>query len=218
MEYLNFLQEVPLFSGLCPDQLQELLDELRAQTCAYASETTVLHTGEITERFGILLTGTLSIIQEGFEGNQTLVAQITPGNIFAEAFACTRKPLTVTVQAGAAEAKILWIYYADLFIPHGRLDAVCRQVSRRLAESFAEKNLFLNGRIEHMAKRSLREKVLSYLSGQSVSAGSRSFLIPLNRQQMADYLAVDRSALSAALGKLRDEGVLRFSKNHFTLL
>ncbi len=218
MKYLDFLKNVPLFSGLSPAELQALLETLRVERAAFAAGETLLRTGEIIDRFGILLAGRVEIVKEDFEGNQTLVAQITPGHIFAEAFACSRAPLTVTVQAGRSGAEVLWLSYADLFAPHGELDAVCRQIGQRLLESFASKNLFLTGRIEHLAKRSLREKVLSYLSGQATAAGSRSFDIPLDRRQMADYLAADRSALSAVLGKLQEEGVLQFWKNHFTLL
>ena len=86
-----------------------------------------------------------------------------------------------------------------------------------LVSSFAQKNIFLTGRIEHLSKRTLREKVLSYLSEQAHLCGTRSFVIPLDRQGLADYLAADRSALSAVLSKLRDEGILDFRKNDFTL-
>ena len=76
----------------------------------------------------------------------------------------------------------------------------------------------LTGKMRHMARPTTREKLLSYLSAQAARAGGPEFDIPLDRQQLADYLAVDRSAMSAVLGKLRDEGVLEFRKNHFRLL
>jgi CRP-like cAMP-binding protein len=217
MKYLDFLQTVPLFSGISADELQALLSETNAQFRSYAVGETILFTGATTERFGILTSGKIQIVKEDFDGNQTLVAQLTPGHIFAEAFACTQKPLTVAVQA-ETPAEILWMGYTALCLPSGGQSTVRQQVVRRLTESFAAKNLFLQERIGHLAKRSLREKALSYLSEQAVKTGSRSFTIPFDRRQMADYLAADRSALSAVLGKLRKEGVLRFHKNHFTFL
>ena len=86
-----------------------------------------------------------------------------------------------------------------------------------LVQILARRNIFLTGRIEHLSKRTLREKVLSYLSEQAMMKGCDTFCIPFNRQEFADYLAADRSALSAVLGKLRQEGVLEFQKNRFTL-
>ena len=100
MKYLDFLENVPLFAGLSPTDLQALLETLRVEREAFAAGEILLRTGEVIDRFGILLAGRVEIVKENFEGNQTLVAQITPGHIFAEAFACSRAPLTVTVQAG----------------------------------------------------------------------------------------------------------------------
>ena len=94
----------------------------------------------------------------------------------------------------------------------------CGQLTRNLTALLAEKNLTLTRKMRHMARRTTREKLLSYLSAQALRSGGPEFDIPMDRQQLADYLAVDRSAMSAALGKLRDEGVLEFRKNHFRLL
>ena len=73
-------------------------------------------------------------------------------------------------------------------------------------------------KVEHMSQRTLRDKVLSYLSSQAMITGSREFTIPYNRQQLAEYLSVDRSALSSELGKMKKEGILEFRKNWFRLL
>ena len=88
---------------------------------------------------------------------------------------------------------------------------------KNMVKILANKNIFLNARIGHLSKRTLKEKVLSYLTGQARQHNSRSFTIPFNRQKMADYLAADRSALSAVLGKLKNEGILDFEKNRFTI-
>ena len=129
------------------------------------------------------------------------------GEVFAESYALAGEPLEVSVLAdGDGEA---------LFLDAGRLT---ERLSANLLALLAEKNLTLTGKMRHMAKPTTREKLLSYLSAQAARAGGPEFDIPLDRQQLADYLAVDRSAMSAVLGRLREEGVLEFRKNHFRLL
>ena len=118
--------------------------------------------------------------------------------------------LTVSVQA-ALPSRILWLDSGQLTQP-GLV-----RVQQNLLRLLAQKNVFLTGRIEHLSKRSLREKLLSYLSEQAFQADSLEFSIPFNRQELADFLAVDRSALSAVLSGLQKEGILKYHKNHFSL-
>ena len=92
------------------------------------------------------------------------------------------------------------------------------QLIRNLLSSMAQKNFFLNEKLSHVTQRTIRQKLLAYLSSEAARLGSRSFSIPYDRQQLADYLAVDRSALSAELSRLRRDGLLRCHKNNFTLL
>jgi CRP-like cAMP-binding protein len=80
------------------------------------------------------------------------------------------------------------------------------------------KNLELMKKINHITKRSTREKLLSYLSAEAKKQGSKSFLIPFDRQQLADYLCVERSAMSSELSKMRSEGLLEYQKSFFTLI
>ena len=154
-----------------------------------------------------MLEGGVHIIREDFWGNRSIVGLAGPGEIFAESYALAGKPLAVSVLA-ATDGRAL-------FLDAGHLS---ERLSANLLALLAEKNLMLTEKMRHMARRTTREKLLSYLSAQALRAGTAEFDIPLDRQQLADFLAVDRSAMSAALGKLRDEGVLEFRKNHFRLL
>ena len=141
------------------------------------------------------------------------LAAVEPGDLFAEAFACAGVPLTVRVE-GAQDGEGVFLPPEHLMDPPpggGELPG-------RLLGLMARKNLMLNRKIGHLSQRTTRAKVLSYLSHQAEAAGSSSFTIPLDRQELADYLSVDRSALSAQLGQLRREGVLDFSRSRFTLL
>lgn len=209
-QYLEILQKCALFAGVPEAELPGLLAAAGAQIRRYGAETVLLQAGETAGRFGIVLAGAAQLWKEDYQGNRALLARLEPGEPFAEVFACLGTPLTVTAEA-AGETAVLWLPYVSIASRGG-------QLCENLLRSFAAKNLFLTGRIEHLSKRTLRQKALSYLSEQSLRAGSRSFRIPLNRQELADYLAADRSALSAVLSALRREGVLTFHKNRFTLL
>lgn len=215
-KFLPLLETVPLLAGLEAEQLADLPRALDARVQAFARGEIVLHVGDAIRALGVVLSGRLEISQEDYHGNAVLLAGLSAGELFAESFACTERHSTVQVRA-AENAQVLWLSFACLRAPSPTDALLCARVSANLTEMLARKNIFLTGRIAHISKRTLCEKVLSYLYEVSAQAGSRSFTIPFDRRQLAEYLAADRSALSAVLGRLRDEGVLTFHKNHFTL-
>ena len=196
-----------LFRDIPAGELPTLLDRAAAREVRFARGELLLHRGETPRSLGLVLEGGVHIIREDFWGNRSIVGLAGPGEIFAESYALAGKPLAVSVLA-ATDGRAL-------FLDAGHLS---QRLSANLLALLAEKNLMLTEKMRHMARRTTREKLLSYLSAQALRAGTAEFDIPLDRQQLADFLAVDRSAMSAALGKLRDEGVLEFRKNHFRLL
>ena len=201
------ISALPLFRGIAAGELPALLDRSSAREVRFAKGELLLHRGETPRSLGLVLEGGVHIIREDFWGNRSIVGLAGPGEIFAESYALAGKPLAVSVLA-ATDGRAL-------FLDAGHLS---QRLSANLLALLAEKNLMLTEKMRHMARRTTREKLLSYLSAQALRAGTAEFDIPLDRQQLADFLAVDRSAMSAALGKLRDEGVLTFRKNHFRLL
>ena len=201
------ISALPLFRGIAAGELPALLDRSSAREVRFAKGELLLHRGETPRSLGLVLEGGVHIIREDFWGNRSIVGLAGPGEIFAESYALAGKPLAVSVLA-AADGRAL-------FLDAGHLS---QRLSANLLALLAEKNLMLTEKMRHMARRTTREKLLSYLSAQALRAGTAEFDIPLDRQQLADFLAVDRSAMSAALGRLRDEGALEFRKNHFRLL
>lgn len=202
------ISALPLFRGVPAEELPALLARTSARTCAFQKGELLLRRGDVTRRLGLVLEGSVHIIREDFWGNRSIVGLAGPGEVFAESYALAGEPLEVSVLAAAPGAALF--LEAD-----GLTDA---RLTANLLHLLARKNLMLTRKMRHMARRTTRDKLLSYLSAQALAAGSSEFDIPMDRQQLADYLAVDRSAMSAALGKLRDEGVLTFRKNHFRLL
>lgn len=216
-KYLELLSEIPIFKNVNRNNIQNILNTINFAVKQYSRGEFIFHTGEKTKKFGIILEGQGEIIKEDFRGNNTLLAILLKGDLFAEAFACAQMPLTVSVKA-STKIIILWIDYRILTDASVLYKEEYSIITSNLNRILAMKNVFLTDRIDHLSRRTLREKVLSYLSEQSVKTGSRTFKIPFNRQGLADYLAADRSALSYVLCKLRDENIIKFHKNEFTLL
>lgn len=197
-----------LFQGVPAEELPALLARAAAGEVRFQKGDLLLHRGGETRRMGLVLEGTVHIIREDFWGSRSIVGLAGPGEVFAESYALAGEPLEVSVLAATSGAALF-------------LEADCladSRLSANLLHLLAQKNLMLTRKMRHMARRTTRDKLMSYLSAQALRAGSSEFDIPMDRQQLADFLAVDRSAMSAALGKLRDEGVLTFRKNHFSLL
>ena len=213
---INLFQSCSLFKDISENNMDKILFCLNAKKKQYKKQETVVSFGSKSSLFGVLLSGAIEIHQEDFQGNITIVAQISPGQLFGEAFACAAVPLPVTVQASESST-VLWLDYDRLLSPCQHVCDFHTAVIKNMMKILANKNIFLNARIGHLAKRTLREKVLSYLTEQSRRHGCDSFTIPFNRQKMADYLAADRSALSSVLSKLKSEGIIDFQKNKFTI-
>ena len=218
-KYNEILESVPLFRGISEGERQQMLDCLRAQQQRFAAGAVILLAGDPADRVGVLLEGRAQVIREEFSGSRTILTGLNPGNLFAEAFACAsgeHKTLPVTVLA-VAESVVLWMDYRKILRACPAGCAFHHRLVENMLAVVADKNLMLNRRIGHLSKRSTREKLLSYLSEQAALHGSAAFSIPFDRQQPADYLCVERSAMSAVLSKLREEGVLEVERNRFRL-
>jgi CRP-like cAMP-binding protein len=212
------LTACPLFSQIEPHQLQQLLNCLGAVRRRYPKGGVVLSMGEPVSDVGIVIEGGVHVVQEDFWGNRTLVSGVGPGGLFAEAFSCTGTPhLPVSVIA-AEPLEVLFIDYRR--IQH-QCPAGCGfhgQLIRNMLSVLAHKNQTLTRKLWHVTRRTTRQKLLSYLSAVATEQNSDQITIPFNRQDLADYLAVDRSAMSSELARMQNEGILRYHRNHFTLL
>lgn len=215
--YLETLKTVPLFRGLCDAEILAVLGCMQVSPHRYSKGAYILHTGQEEYRAGILLEGEAQIAMEDAAGNRHILAGVTPGQLFAEAYACAELPmLPVNVRA----LRDCTVAFMDVRRIAGSCDNACAfhaRLMRNLLSILAQKNIQLNRNIRHLSRRTTREKLLSYLEEQALLCQSRRFAIPLDRQGLADLLCVDRSAMSAELSKLRAEGALDYCKNEFVL-
>ena len=180
------LTRVPLFAGIERADLPGLLGCVGAREREFQKGEVLLHRGDRTDSLGLVLCGTVQVIREDFWGSRSVVGLVEAGEIFAESYALAGQPLEVSVQAVSAGQV--------LFLNAGKMVSGCAQVcgfherlSRNLLSLLARKNLMLTEKMRHMARKTTREKLLSYLSAQAVRAGSPEFEIPMDRQQLADF-------------------------------
>ncbi len=217
MDYDHFLFHSALFCGISDQEARTMMRCLRFYARRYQKEETIFHAGDRTECFGLVLFGSVRLENSDVLGNTFLLDRVRPGQSFAEAYACAGGvPLMIDVIA-AEPSEILFLNSKRILDPCSPACACHSRLIRNLLCMTARKNLNLTRKIAHCAPKTIRERVLSYLSDQSILHGSRQFEIPFNRQQLADYLSVDRSALSKELGSMKRDGLLDFKKNRFSL-
>ncbi|WP_040195657.1 Crp/Fnr family transcriptional regulator [Candidatus Soleaferrea massiliensis] len=217
-EYLPVISSSRLFSGITETEALSMLECLSARTAYYEKNEQILRFGDAVDTVGMVLSGSIHVSKEDFWGNRNILTVAGPGELFAETYACVPDALLSVSVTAAVPAEVLFLDVRRVLTTCSSSCVFHARLIRNLLSVMAAKNLAMNEKMTHMSRRTTREKLLSYLSAQSLRQGSPVFDIPYNRQQLADYLSVDRSAMSNELCKLRDEGVLRFERNHFTLL
>ena len=215
---MKSIQQSSLFQGVTDQELAAILNCLSACKASFDKGALILCSGETVSSIYMVLSGSVHLIKEDHWGNRHILSKICPGQIFAESFACAQgQPLTVS----AVAAERTTVLQLDIHPILHTCSSACpfhTRIVRNLVKIMAQKNLAFNEKITHLAQHTTREKLLSYLSAEAERQGCTTFTIMFNRQQLADYLSIDRSAMWRELCKLRDAGLLQFEKNHFTLL
>lgn len=214
---VDFLTRTALFNGATPDEVRSMLSCLGAETRTFQKGSYLCRQGDIAAALGLVLAGSVRIESGDVWGNVSVLAQVGRGQVFAETYAALpEEPLMVDVVA-AEDVDVLFLNVARIMRTCSSSCAHHQTVVSNLLRIFAHKNLGLSRRVFLVAPKTIRGKLLSYLSFQAMRAGSDAFDIPFNRQQLADYLGVDRSALSAEIGRMQREGILESRRSHFLL-
>ena len=215
--FLPIIRSSQLFSGISEDELANILSCLKAEKRTFPKETFLLRAGDTAESIGLVLSGSVLIIQEDIWGNRNILSKAGPGQTFAAAFACAPgSVLNVSVLAQTPVTAIFLNVKCILNICPSSCTHHSRIVRNLLGE-LAKKNLRFGEKLTHMGQRTTRAKLMSYFSAEAKRLGKYEFDIPFSRQQLADYLAVERSGLSVELGKMKKDGLLDFHKSHFIL-
>lgn len=207
-----------LFRGMEPSDINEMLGCLLAKERTYKKGEIIFPEGSPTEQIGVVLTGRVVIELGDVWGNNSVLSSIGPGGVFAEAYACVPgEPLMVNVTA-AEDTEALLLNIKRVLEPCSKVCPYHVRLVRNLLALCAGKNLQLSRRVLHTGPKSIRKRLLSFFSECIKRTGSYSFDIPYNRQQLADYLSVERSALSNELSIMQRDGLIRYEKNHFDVM
>lgn len=208
----------PLFQGIGEKDLPKLLECLGASRKTFLKNAAVFSAGAPVEYTGVLLHGGAQVVYEDVFGNRSILGELKAGELFGEAFAFAgleQLPVSVFTQK---ESEILFLDARRILRTCASPCGFHRLLVENMVRILAMKNVTLNNKIRYLSMRSTREKLLAYLSDQAVAAGGTTFTIPFDRQELADFLCVDRSAMCAQLSRLKQEGFLDYKRSQFRLL
>ena len=217
-KYIPILKRTRLFAGVGDSEIESLLSCLGARIKTYKKGEYVFRQGEHISDITVLLDGKLHIQKDDFWGNRSILGEIIVGEMFGEAYATKDSGALLNDVVAIEDSKVIFFDVKRILTTCSSSCRFHAIVVQNLFFAISEKNRKLVGKLGILSKRTTREKLISYLSEQAKKQNSGSFEIPFNRQQLADFLSVDRSAMSNELCKMRDEGLLEFYKNRFKLL
>lgn len=215
---LSGLARCFLFQGIGKEEQEQLLVCMEGIEKECGKQEILLREEEPAGHIGIVLEGCVQVVEEDVWGNRSILEQIEEGGLYGAAFACAgikKSPVSVVA---VTPVRILQIKIEKVMHVCPNACPCHQQVIQNLVYLLARKNVALSEKIQHISKRSTREKLLAYLADEIKKTGRKHFQIPFSRQELADYLCVDRSAMSAELGKLKREGIIEFQKNEFWVL
>ena len=217
-KYVSVLKRTQLFSGVGDAEIVSMLSCLGAKLFTYKKGEYVLRQGEHLNDITVLVEGNLHIQKDDYWGNRSILGQIAVGEMFGEAYVAPESGALLNDVVAVEDSAVMFFDVKKIITT---CSSACRfhaTVVQNLFFAISEKNRKLVQKLGHMSKRSTREKLISYLSEEAKRQNCSYVTIPYNRQQLADFLSVDRSAMSNELCKMRDEGLLEFNKNSFRLL
>ncbi len=217
-KYFEILRNCPLFDDIVDEHIIDMMGCLGARVESYRKKETIISEGEPAKNIGIVLSGKAQIIRIDYFGNRSIVANIEVSELFGESFACAGVDKIPVDVIASEDCEIMLVDCRKIISSCSNACIFHNKMIFNLLKIVAMKNLIFNQKSEVTSKRTTREKLMAYLMLQAKKNNSSSFSIPYDRQELADYLEVDRSGLSAEISKMRNEGIIECRKNKFKLL
>lgn len=217
-KYFNILSSSALFSRISSDELSSLLNCLQARVVKAEKGMPVFLEGDPAGFIGLVLEGAVQIVRDDYYGTRSVLSHAEPGELFAETFACSNLETMPVSGYALVSSKIMLLSCRKMMTVCSNACRFHNQIVKNLLQVMAQKNVELSRKIQFMSQKTTQEKLMAYLSDQAKKAGSGEFTIPFDRQALADYLGVERSAMSAELSKMQKAGILETTGSHFVLL
>jgi len=217
-EYDKLLENVELFKGIKSRELHAMLTCVGASMKKFPHDAVVLNAGDEASHIGIVLSGEIHILKDDAFGHRNIIGGLMPGDIFGEAFVCAgikESPVSITA---VTEAEVLFLDYERAFTTCSNTCSFHVMLIQNMMKLLAQKNLFLNQKIDYLSIKNLRARIAAYLLSESERQKSDMVSIPFNRNDMADFLGANRSALSRELSRMRDDGLIEYWKNSFKII
>ena len=216
--YDSILKTCPLFVHIEAEELESMLQCLNTKVRKISKNQAIFMEGDPADFVGIVLKGAVQITRQDYYGNRSIVATVGERELFGETFACAGvEKMPVSVHA-TVDSEVMLINCKKILKTCRNACPFHRILVENLLSIVARKNLYLNQKIEILAKRSTKEKLMAYLLQEARRQGKDAFVIPYDRQGLADYLGVERSAMSAEISKMRKEGILECHRSYFRLI
>lgn len=212
---IGMLGKTVLFRGMSNKEIISALKELSAFEKTYLRDEAILHAGDTTDIMGLVLEGSVRIESNDIWGNRTILSHVGPGQVFAETYAMLEDETLLVDAVANQNCRVLMLDVSKLRSPAMVTAEWESQLISNILNLSMRKNLMLSGRSFHTSPKTIRGRVMSYLSSMSIQEGADEFDIPFDRQQLADYLNTERTALSKELAKMQRDGIISFRKNHF---
>ncbi len=217
MENLEFLKKLPIFFDLNDKEITSILIFFNCFEKSFQKNEFIFEIDKKIDKIGIIILGEINIIKEDFWGNRNILNKFKSGEIFGEVFALSKSSSNIMVEA-SQDCKILFLDLKNFSINSEKNSEEIIKFLTNIFKISLKKNILFTKKLEHISKKSIREKIISYLSTEAQKNKTNSFLIKFDRQELADYLFVERSALSRELSSMKKEGLIDYKKNHFTLI
>ncbi|MDD6643700.1 MAG: Crp/Fnr family transcriptional regulator [Firmicutes bacterium] len=215
--YYEIFSKCPLFAGISQKEMGEMLGCLNGKITGIAKGDPVFLEGDSARYMGVVLSGAIQVVRDDYYGNRSVLIVLSPGGLFGETFACAGLEALPVSAIALQNSTVLLLDCRRVLTGCTHACPFHSRLISNLLQVIAQKNLTLTQKIRYMSQKTTREKLMEFLLDQAKEQGNSEFVIPYDRQALADYLGVERSAMSAEIGKLRKEGLLESSGSHFRL-
>ncbi|KIR01439.1 cyclic nucleotide-binding protein [Lachnospiraceae bacterium TWA4] len=216
-KYLPVLQHSAFFSDIEGESLLAMLGCLSIHVVSYKQHEYAFHQGDSIKKIGLVLTGALQLEREDLDGNRTILDKLLPGASFGEAIVCSRQSVLPNSVVARSDCEVMYMDYDKILHTCSNSCSFHNHLIENMIAVLARRNVYLTNKLDFLSRRSTREKLLAYLRSEQITQQTNPITIHFTRQELADFLSVDRSAMSMELSKLQKDGIIKYKKNTFWL-